>query len=302
MATEAENQTEEDVIIETEETEEQSEVEVETEDEETTETEAEETSEPDSEDESDNDSESDEMVVTIGDSPAPEETEEQKAPEWVRELRKSHREAQRENRELKKQLAAKETDGKVKVQLGPKPKLEDYDYDAEQFEQELSKWYEKKREVDKQEADAQAEEEAQQKAWQGQLNSYADKKSKLKVKNFDDAEANVLESFTETQQAIVIQGADDPALTFYALGMNDAKLKELAAIKDPVKFSFAVAKLETQLKVKNRKAPPPERKVTGTAPKSGAVDSELERLRDEASRTGDYSKVHKYKRQKKSQK
>jgi len=301
MGKEAENQTEDEVIIETEEeVEEQSDAE--TQDEEIAETEAEETSEPESDETStgDDESESDEVIVTIGDSPAPEESEEQKAPEWVRELRKSHRETQRENRELKKQLAAKDTSGKVKVQLGPKPKLEDYDYDTEQFEQELSNWYEKKREVDKQEADIQAEEEAQQKAWQQQLNSYADKKSKLKVKNFDDAEANVLESFNETQQAIVIQGADDPALTFYALGMNDAKLKELASIKDPVKFSFAVAKLETQLKVRNRKAPPPERTVSGTAPKSGSVDSELERLRDEASRTGDYSKVHRYKRQKKS--
>lgn len=302
MGQEAENLTEEDVIIETEEeTEEQSDVE--TQDEETTEPEAEETSEPESSESSTEDgTDSDEVVVTIGDSPAPEESEEQKAPEWVRELRKSHRETQRENRELKQKLAAKSNSEETKVQLGPKPRLEDFDYDTEQFEQELSTWYEKKRKADEQEAAIQAEAEEQQKAWQQQLNSYADKKSKLKVKNFDDAEANVLESFSETQQAIVIQGADDPALTIYALGMNDAKLKELASIKDPVKFSFAVAKLETQLKVKNRKAPPPERKVSGTAPKSGAIDSELERLRDEASRTGDYSKVHQYKRQKKSKK
>lgn len=295
MGKEAEAQETEDVVID--ETEETSEVE-EQEDSETK-TEAEDTSEPDSEESADDDP--DEVIVTIGDTPTPEESEEQKAPAWVKELRKSHRETQRENRELKQKLDAMNNPAKPAVKLGPKPKLEDYDYDAEKYEADLSKWYDQKREVDKQEADAQAAQEQQQKAWQQKLDAYNEKKSKLKVKNFDDAEAAVLELFDQTQQGIVIQGADDPALTFYALGNNEAKLKELASIKDPVKFSFAVAKLETQLKVKNRKAPPPERTVNGTAPKSGSVDSELERLRDEASRTGDYSKVHQYKRQKKRQ-
>ena len=68
---------------------------------------------------------------------------------------------------------------------------------------------------------------------------------------------------------------------------------------DPVKFAFAVAKLETQLKVTNRKAaPPPESTVRGTGRVSGAVDSTLERLRADAEKTGDYSKVMQYKRQK----
>ena len=299
MGTKAEEQETETVIIEDESEEVVETSEDESTNEENTETEAEESSEPEGETSEDN--ESDEVIVTIGDTPTPEESEEQKAPEWVRELRKSNRETQRENRELKKQLEALQNPGQPVTKLGPKPKLEDFDYDTKQYEVQLSKWCDQKREIDKQEADAQAAQEQQQKAWQQKLDNYGEKKSKLKVKNFDDAEANVLEAFDETQQGIVIQGADDPALTVYALGMNEAKLKELASIKDPVKFSFAVAKLETQLKVKNRKAPPPERTVTGTAPKSGAVDSELERLREEASRTGDYSKVHRYKKQKKSQ-
>ena len=64
-----------------------------------------------------------------------------------------------------------------------------------------------------------------------------------------------------------------------------------------MKFSFAVAKLETQLKVTNRKAPPPEKTVkTGTG-RASAVDSTLERLREEAAKTGDMTKVIAYKRQ-----
>ena len=107
------------------------------------------------------------------------------------------------------------------------------------------------------------------------------------------------DQFNVTQQGIIVQGADNPALVVYALGKNPKKAKELASITDPVKFAIAVGKLETQLKVTNRKAPPPpEKTLQGTGPKSGAVDSTLERLRADAEKTGDYTKVLQYKRQK----
>jgi hypothetical protein len=83
----------------------------------------------------------------------------------------------------------------------------------------------------------------------------------------------------------------------YALGKNPKKAKELAQIDDPVKFAFAVAKLESQLKISNRKAATrPEKQVSATAPIKGAVDSTLERLREEAARTGNMDKVMAYKR------
>jgi hypothetical protein len=89
------------------------------------------------------------------------------------------------------------------------------------------------------------------------------------------------------------------------MGKSPAKAKELAAITDPVKFTFAIAKLEAQLKVTPRKAPPaPEKQIRsiGGVPMSGAVDSTLERLRDEAAKTGDMTKVIAYKRQKAAKK
>jgi hypothetical protein len=109
------------------------------------------------------------------------------------------------------------------------------------------------------------------------------------------------EVFSITQQGVLLQGADNPALVVYALGKNPAKAKELASITDPVKFAFAVAKLEKDLKVTNRRqAPAPERIVTGTGRSSGAVDSTLERLREDAARTGNMTKVIAYKAQKRS--
>jgi len=51
------------------------------------------------------------------------------------------------------------------------------------------------------------------------------------------------------------------------------------------------------LKVTNRKpATAPEKVLTGTGSTSGSVDSTLDKLRAEAEKTGDYTKVTAYKR------
>jgi hypothetical protein len=243
--------------------------------------------------------EPDEVVVTIGDEQPPEE-ESRDAKPWVRELRKKRIEDQKRIRELEDELRENKNPEQKAATVGKKPTLEDYDYDAEKFEVELTSWYERKRAADEAETKARADQEAQQKAWNAKLESYGKSKSELKVKDYDDAEAVAQENLSVVQQGILIQGADNPALVIYALGKNPKKSKELAAINDPVKFAFAVAKLETQLKVSNRKsAPPPEKTVSGTGRVSGAVDSNLERLREEAARTGDFTKVAAYKRKNK---
>lgn len=242
----------------------------------------------------------DEIVVSIGEEPPPTE-EKTPAPEWVRELRKSDREKARRIKELEAKLQSVTVADKP-AELGKKPALDDFDYDTEKYEQELATWYERKREHDANLAKQEAAAAESQKAWEAKLETYGKAKADLKAKDFDEAEALIQDSFSQTQQGIVLQGADNPALLVLALGRNPKKAKELSGITDPVKFAFAIAKLETQLKVTNRKAPPaPERPVSGTARVSGAVDSNLERLREEAARTGDMSKVIAYKRQKERQ-
>lgn len=240
-----------------------------------------------------------EVVVTIGEEPPPPD-EHAQAPSWVKELRKSHRELTRENRELKEKLTAPPAETKPAA-VEQKPKLDDFDYDTEKFEQALASWYDRKREADNAATKAEEAAKAAQQAWQAKLDAYSKAKVELKAKDYDDAEATAQELLNVTQQGIVLQGAENPALVIYALGKNPKKAKELSTITDPVKFAFAVAKLETQLKVTNRKAaPPPEKVPTGTGRTSGAVDSNLERLRADAEKTGDYTKVTAYKRQKRA--
>jgi hypothetical protein len=206
---------------------------------------------------------------------------------------------QRQNRELQGKLQSTAQTETKPVVLGKKPSLEEHDYDADKFEAALADWFERKRQADESNARQEAEVMTQQKAWQAKLDGYGKAKAELRVKDFEDAEAVAQELFSVTQQGVVLQGADNPALVIYALGKNPKKAKELSDIKDPVKFAFAVAKLEKELKVTNRRtAPPPERIVSGTGRVSGAVDSTLERLREEAARTGNMTKVIQYKRQK----
>jgi len=250
--------------------------------------------------EDDEESDEDEVVISIGEESPPQE-EEVRAPAWVRELRKSNREKERKIRELEAKLNAAATETKP-VALSAKPTLESCDYDSDEYEQKLADWYEQKREYDAAEASVAAQRDAEAKAWQDKLDSYAKAKASLKVRDYDEAEATALDTFDVTQQGIVLQGSDNPALLIYAIGRNAKRAKELASINDPVKFAFAVAKLETQLKVTNRKAATaPERTInSGGGRLSGAIDSTLERLRAEALKTGDLSKVMAYKRSKKT--
>lgn len=239
--------------------------------------------------------ETDEVVVTIGDAPAPED--EAPAPTWVKELRERHKETSRRNRELEAELAALKGANKPVEQLGAKPTLEGCDYDTEKFEAELASWHERRIAVEAEKRKAEEQRQAEERAWAARKQTYAERKQALKVSDYDDAEQAFTEVANTVQQGIVLKVAENPAVLVYALGKNPAKAKELTAIKDPVEFTAALVKLEAQLKVTPRKAPPlPEKRHAGSAPGSG-VDQTLDRLRAEAERTGDLSKVLAYKKQ-----
>lgn len=240
--------------------------------------------------------EGEEITVTID---GEEEEKEEPAPAWVKDLRKKNREDQKLIKELEAKL--EEKGAPAKTALGEKPTLEGCDHDTDKYEADLESWYKQKRQADDDKEQKNKEVEHQQTAWNERLEVYGTKKAELKVADYDDAEEAAQEHLNVTQQGIIVQGTDNPALVIYALGKNEKKAKELAAIKDPIKFAFAVAKLETQLKVSGKKTPPPpEKKVSGTANSSGAVDSNLDRLRADAVKTGDYTKVNDYKRKKRN--
>ena len=242
----------------------------------------------------------DEVVVSFGDeAPPASEDEENRAPAWVKDLRKANREKDRRIRELEQRLNASAPQQEQAVTVGKKPELDDpgIDYDKELYDKELFAWLERKNKAEQEQNRKVEAERAAKEAWTARVQTYEKAKAALKVQDFQDAEDALSDALSVVQQGVILSGAEKPELLVYALGKAPAKLKELASITDPVKFAFAVAKLETQLKVQPRKqAPAPERRVTGSVP-VGGPDKTLERLEAEADKTGDRTKVAAYKRQ-----
>ena len=238
-----------------------------------------------------------EVVVSIGDE---EQEQVEAAPEWVRELRKANRELKQENKQLKHSMQATPESAVV---VGKKPEMSDpdIDYDAEAYQRKYDEWNTRKRQADDAASAIETEQGKQAESWQKTVDNYGESRESLKVPDYADAEEVTKDALSETQQNVLMHGATNPALVVYALGKNPAKAKELGAIADPIKFAFAVSKLEAQLKMTKRKpASKPESSVNGTGAISGATDSKLERLEKEAERTGDRTKVIEHNRKKRA--
>lgn len=240
-----------------------------------------------------------ELVVTIGEeAPPSDEDEDLDAPGLVNKLRKLNREKDRELRELRTKAAAPVASTPATAPL-PKPTLAECDFDEDVFATKLTTWHEQQAQVKAEEQKKADEQKAAQAEWDGKLAAYNKQKTSLKVANYDDAEDAVRVAFSQVQQSVLIDAAKNAAHVVAALGTNPAQLKALAAIKSPVRFAYALAELETQLKVSPRKSPPPpEKRVQGSAPVGKANDT-LDKLRAEADRTGDRSKVSAYLKQQK---
>lgn len=242
-------------------------------------------------------------IVTIEGEAPPAEEDDNAAPTWVRDLRKSNREKDRALRERDAEIARLKGSPaqQAAVVVGEEPTFEGCDYDPDKFKAATLAWSKRKDEVENQERTRTQVQEQQQAQWTTRLKAVDTAASKLGVKNHDEAMSAFEDQFSPVQRGIILGGLEDAktsAAMRYALGMNPKKAKELAAIADPVKFAIAIGKLEDKLTIAPRKtAPVPERTLRSTGPTSGAVDSQLERLRADADKTGDYTKVHQYRQQ-----
>lgn len=239
------------------------------------------------------------LVVQIGDEEPEEDTDEEgnPLPKWGRELRRLSRQKDAKIKELERALAVK--DNPALPTLGEKPRIDDpdIDYDADLFEQRILEWNERKRKIDEERLNSEKQQEQAQQAWQAKVQTYTEAKAKVPFPDFDDAEAFVQDTFDVTQQGLLIKVAKDAPTLIYALGKNPKKAAELAGIKDYAEFVAEAVRLELNVKTTRKPATSPERTVsvpTGTGVAS--TDNTLERLRDEAAKTGEFSKVMAYKR------
>ncbi|TDV06058.1 hypothetical protein [Paraburkholderia caballeronis] len=251
----------------------------------------------------------DEIEFQFGDevSPASEagQEEQRNAPQWIRDLRRDYAASQRRIRELEAKEKTQQSQQPTPVPtLGPRPKLDQFDYDEGKYDAALEKWYEDKRKVDAANAEQERIAQSQRLATEERLKAYNTEAVSLRIKNFRELEDEIVSVLSVEQQGILLAGADKPALLVAALGRFPNKLKSLAEIKDPVRFAFTAGKLEKELKMTNRtaaKAAPETRVSSSAGVSAGNSEKKLEQLRAEADKTGDYSRVIAYKRQLKAQ-
>lgn len=237
--------------------------------------------------------ESEEVEITIeGEEPA----QEVKEAEWVRNVRKENREKEKRIRELEEKLKAVEAP-KADITLGPKPTLESVDFDTDVFEQKLDEWKERKRALESQEEAKKAEVNKAQAEYLSRLETYQERKKATKLPNFDEAEDAVKLTLSPIQQSIIVKHARTPEHVVYVLGTNEARAKQLKAIDDPIAFALAMRDLEDKLRVTNRAAnkPAPETTIKGNTSTAGGSGETLEKLREEAAKTGDVSKLMAFK-------
>lgn len=248
-----------------------------------------------------------ELVVTIGDEPAADFEDDdigdvrglsrEQLAAFVR-MRQQKRDAKRRARELEAKLAGggQPAAAQQPLTIGDMPKIDDdgIDYDPEKHAAAVAAWTERKLAVEQQRrAQQQAAEQAQQQ-WQAKLASVTQAAASMKVSDADDAIAAFEDTFSVMQQAIIIDAPSDPktaALLRYALGKNPKAARQLAAITNPVQFTWALKELADKVKTTPRKtAPPPDQRVRSPGAGAGIVQQgRLNQLHAEAQRTGDYT-------------
>lgn len=234
----------------------------------------------------------DELLVSFegeGAAPSPSEQTESNV---LRELRAR-------NRELTRELEARNRPAPIEV--GEKPTLEGFDYDADKYEAAYDAWVERKAQAQAQQAEANKSVQQQQEAWNKRVAEVGEQIASLKAKDFPQALEEVKSAFSEAQQVVIMRAPKNAANVIYALGKVPAKAAELAKISDPIELAAELARLEGKLTVTTRaKAPPPEQIVRGSAPLSPGVDKHEERLSADAARTGNYTKLFAYRQQKRA--
>ena len=162
-----------------------------------------------------------------------------------------------------------------------KPTLAKCDYNEPLYEEKLGEWLAANKKEVSQETDV----------FTNKLTEYNVQKKALK--NHEFYELKVVNKLSNDQQAIIVAGVDDPAKFIYALGRDDSILEELSKIGNNAQFAKRVYKLEEKLT--RPKKPEPEKAIKGGA-STDSNSAKLDKLRAEALRTGDVSRVVQFKR------
>jgi len=234
-----------------------------------------------------------EQSISFGD----DEQEDDQSNQTIQEMRKALREANKREREYKKREKEYFESRQEKQELRRKPTLADHDFDEDAFYDDLSKYEREKIKYESKTQEIENQKKQIEDDYNQKLQSFNDGFKSLKFKDKDEALEDVLSKLDNQQQGVILDAVDNPAMIVYALGKNSKKLEDLSQEKNLIRFGSKLAKLETQLKVIDRKPKTkPETKVKSSV---GTSDRAREKLLEEARRTRNYKALHAYDRRNK---
>lgn len=223
-------------------------------------------------------------------------------------LRKGLAAAQREAAELRQQLAdaRKQVPDRAGVtDPGPEPTEESCGYDANRLKVEYLEWVKKSAAFDEAKKKEAADAERDRQEWipiQTTARGSRDAIAK-QTEDFESAEVAFCSVMSPLRQGIIMDLFPERyGELVYVLGRNPDRLKALVEQKNEARFIRELIKLEAKVKPKDKaqKTPTPDKPVQrgsggGSAPTKPGVDPHLERLRKEAERTNDFTKIREYK-------
>lgn len=248
----------------------------------------------------DNEAESgDDVIVTFGDNEDVDPKDPEEESQTFKNLRKINREKDKELKELRKLKKELEQLKQLKEdkQLRNMPRLEDSGYDEDAYKADLEKWFKEKQTFDAKQQEKQIEKQRQIEQAEAVKKNYVQRRSEVKYTDFEDAESDVINALSQTQQDVILYSSDKPEMIVYALGKNPKILEDLSKETNPIKLASKIGKLEVQMKVKSRKPiTKPDTKIKSSGGVNVSSDKYLEQLTQEARRTKNYTKVHAYKR------
>ena len=258
------------------------------------ETEAEESEQPEQPAEAEDDGVD---VITLDGEPIGQDKPEEVESAPIKQIRQEYRELARKYKALEQQVQAPAATAQPPT-LGAKPTLEGCGWDSEQYEATLEQWYEQKRKVEAHIAQQEAAQQAAVSEITQKVELYNEAKQKVRIPDFDDAEMAFADAISDEKRGLFLKYSDKPETLVYAIGKSPELRAKFAAIDTPGQLIREIAILETRLAVSKAAAkakyPPPE-KPAPAGSSGGGVDETLAKLRSEADKTGDYSKVIAYK-------
>lgn len=247
-----------------------------------------------------NDDDSEQAFYFGDDELASPVSEEEKDTGLVKHLRNTIKEKDKELREARKQQTHQPVTQQQSTQPPRMPQLSDegIDYDDAVYSQKVQEWAESNSRYQSQKAEQERQQQSLQQAHQQKIASYQERVKSLRVSGYQQAEQSVIEEVPEQIQAMIIHFAEKPEMVVLALGRNAELRQQMANATDPVAVGRLIGSIESQAKImpkpKNKPAATPEVKG-GT----GAVLNNLDKLKEKARETGDWSQYFAAKKAKK---